>query len=153
MEKSEIPEISKTDNSYIISKEEGNPNILTGNPLNQKKYNSHPNTISIVNNNQYYPAMPIVFPYPHINIPYYNFGRNPDFKAQELLIKPNPTININKNINPYNETDDNNWKFIKKNSDIIIKGTELFVGNLAIETNEIDLYNFFKSSGEIVDVS
>lgn len=44
------------------------------------------------------------------------------------------------------------WNKASKDPSIIQKGTELFVGNLSLETTEGDLYETFKDCGEVVDV-
>ena len=43
------------------------------------------------------------------------------------------------------------WKNLEKQK-IKSKGTELFIGNLNIETKEEELYELFKKYGEIIDV-
>jgi RNA recognition motif-containing protein len=56
----------------------------------------------------------------------------------------------------YNTVQDNNiekpWQRASKNPNLVVKGTELFVGNLSTETSEIDLYEVFKDCGEVIDV-
>lgn len=45
------------------------------------------------------------------------------------------------------------WEKGYKAQGKLSKGSELFVGNLSVETIEEDLYNVFQSYGEIIDVS
>lgn len=45
------------------------------------------------------------------------------------------------------------WEEKKDKKNTIIKGTELFIGNLNIETCEDDLYTLFSQHGVITDVS
>jgi RNA recognition motif-containing protein len=44
------------------------------------------------------------------------------------------------------------WQRALKDPRLVIKGTELFVGNLSFEITELDLYDEFKEFGEIIDV-
>ena len=44
------------------------------------------------------------------------------------------------------------WMRASKNPSLIVKGTELFVGNLSLDVVEQDLYDEFKEFGDIVDV-
>lgn len=70
------------------------------------------------------------------------------------------TNNTNTSLSPRNknthflsdENADKPWARAAKDPSLIQKGTEVFVGNLAIDTNEIDLYEAFKECGEIIDV-
>jgi hypothetical protein len=45
------------------------------------------------------------------------------------------------------------WDKVSKDPSIIQKGTELFVGNLSLETTENDLYEAFMDCGEVIDVN
>jgi hypothetical protein len=47
---------------------------------------------------------------------------------------------------------DRPWDRVSKDPSIIQKGTELFVGNLSLDTTEHDLYEAFKDCGEVIDV-
>jgi RNA recognition motif-containing protein len=64
---------------------------------------------------------------------------------------------ISENTNPYCHISENNsekpWIRASKNPNLIVKGTELFVGNLSTETNEEDLFEVFRECGEVIDVS
>ena len=57
------------------------------------------------------------------------------------------------NIHTHIESDPNcPWNKASKDPSIIQKGTELFVGNLSLETTDFDLYETFKDCGEVIDV-
>lgn len=47
---------------------------------------------------------------------------------------------------------DRPWDRASKDPSIIQKGTELFVGNLSLESTEYDLFEAFKDCGEVIDV-
>lgn len=44
------------------------------------------------------------------------------------------------------------WEKASKTQGLVNKGSELFVGNLSIETTEEDLFNTFQPYGEVIDV-
>lgn len=44
------------------------------------------------------------------------------------------------------------WQRASRDHNIIQKGTELFVGNLSMDTNEEDIHDNFREFGDIVDV-
>ncbi len=44
------------------------------------------------------------------------------------------------------------WQRASKDPKLIVRGTELFVGNLSFEITEQALYDEFKEFGEIIDV-
>jgi RNA recognition motif-containing protein len=48
---------------------------------------------------------------------------------------------------------DKPWTRASRDPSLIVKGTELFVGNLSIDTNEQDLYDVFRDCGEVIDVN
>jgi hypothetical protein len=45
------------------------------------------------------------------------------------------------------------WTRASKDPNLIIKGTELFVGNLSTDTTEEDLFEIFRDCGEVIDVT
>lgn len=45
------------------------------------------------------------------------------------------------------------WLRATRDPNVIQKGTELFVGNLSMDTNEEDIYDNFREFGEIIDVN
>jgi RNA recognition motif-containing protein len=47
---------------------------------------------------------------------------------------------------------DKPWNRASRDASIIQKGTELFVGNLSLDTIEQDLYDNFQECGDIIDV-
>lgn len=47
---------------------------------------------------------------------------------------------------------DKPWTRASKDPSIIQRGTELFVGNLSLDTFENDLFDTFRDCGEIIDV-
>jgi RNA recognition motif-containing protein len=48
---------------------------------------------------------------------------------------------------------DRPWDRASKDPSIIQRGTELFVGNLSLDTTENDLYEAFMDCGEVIDVN
>jgi RNA recognition motif-containing protein len=47
---------------------------------------------------------------------------------------------------------DKPWTRASKDPSLIQRGTELFVGNLSLDTFENDLFDIFRDCGEIIDV-
>jgi RNA recognition motif-containing protein len=62
-----------------------------------------------------------------------------------------PSLSNTRSQNERNYNLEKPWKNIEKQK-IKSKGTELFIGNLNIETKEEELYELFKKYGEIIDV-
>ncbi len=119
-------------NPTLITNLEPNPNKLILNPTNQSL-----NTNMIHSNltNQ--------------NISYNNIP-NP------MILNPNKTFNKY----PYQQQVDNPNSFNQNNTkdsacnnmDVHKKGTELFIGNLSLETVESDLLQLFSDCGEVIEV-
>jgi RNA recognition motif-containing protein len=45
------------------------------------------------------------------------------------------------------------WQRASKDPKLVVRGTELFIGNLSLDIIDQDLYDEFKEFGEIIDVS
>lgn len=44
------------------------------------------------------------------------------------------------------------WQRALKDPSLVIRGTEIFVGNLSFDITEEELFNEFREFGEIIDV-
>lgn len=77
-----------------------------------------------------------------------NYGQNQSSPKESVNTDPNKATEGK----PYIDLGDKPWHRAAKDPTIIQKGTELFVGNLSMDTVEEDLYESFQECGEIIDV-
>jgi len=79
--------------------------------------------------------------------------------SNQIYGQSSPKESVNTDTNkategkPNLDLGDKPWHRAAKDPTIIQKGTELFVGNLSMDTVEEDLYESFQECGEIIDVS
>ena len=90
-----------------------------------------------------------------------NSFTNYNFANQSYINQNEDTPNSNNEESLCKESDNKNsvsglsdkpWTRAAKDPTLIQKGTELFVGNLAMDTVEEDLYENFQDCGDIIDV-
>jgi RNA recognition motif-containing protein len=87
------------------------------------------------------------------SIPLYNNYQQSYYGSGYGLFNNNTNDSNNFSQNELNIVNvDKPWSRASKEPSIIQRGTEMFVGNLSLDTNEYDLYEVFKDSGEIIDV-
>jgi 3D (Asp-Asp-Asp) domain-containing protein len=84
--------------------------------------------------------------FPNLQSRMNNFN-NSNFTSQLIHKEEFQGSNTSNNLNS-----DKPWARAAKDPSIIQRGTEVFVGNLSVDTNENDLYENFKECGDIIDV-
>lgn len=160
-----------------LNKMEGNPHLMPGqiqiNPNYQNYQNYYPNNIPNLyqnlntssnlnfNKNIHNPNNQIGFHKNMHNLPNnYNNINNPINTSLNTLSSLNSMNVLNNMHNAHSQLNNINlllsdkpWTRAAKDPSLIQRGTELFVGNLALETVEDDLYEEFMECGDIIDVN
>lgn len=84
--------------------------------------------------------------------PNYNYSNNNPGSPNQSQSTYNRDTETKSNFNANALPGDKPWNRAAKDPTIVQKGTELFVGNLCMETVEEDLYESFQECGDIIDV-
>ncbi len=82
----------------------------------------------------------------------YSYPNNNPGSPNESQSTYNKDTETKSNSNANAIPGDKPWNRAAKDPTIVQKGTELFVGNLCMETVEEDLYEHFQECGDIIDV-
>lgn len=133
------------------------------NPNNEELNNNNVSQSDSYQNNQYYNQENAFqeqeqsaenYNSSHQNYIYQNQQQTPEspkesHTSQTTEANKDKEIKVNANAYP----GDKPWNRAAKDPTLIQKGTELFVGNLSMDTIEEDLYESFQECGDIIDVN